>query len=64
MLAEHPVYVSLSLAKSEILRKWYITLMVYGLIAASFIAGFVIALGIVLRRTRAFNSLLAENRRQ
>jgi hypothetical protein len=64
MLAEHPVYVSLSLAKSEILKKWYITLMIYGLVAASFIAAFIIALSIALRRTRAFNSLLAENRRQ
>jgi len=29
MLAEHPVYVSLSLARSEILKKWYITLIVF-----------------------------------
>jgi hypothetical protein len=64
MLAEHPVYVSLSLARSEILKKWYITLMVYGLIAGCFMAGFIMALSIALRRTNVFNSLLAVNRRQ
>jgi hypothetical protein len=64
MLAEHPVYVSLSLAKHEILKKWHITLVIYGLIAGSFVAGFVIALGIALRRTHVFNSLLAANRRR
>ena len=62
MLAEHPVYVSLSLAKYEILKKWYITLVIYGLVAGCFIAGFIIALGIALRRTHVFNSLLAADR--
>ena len=64
MLAEHPVYVSLSLAKHEILKKWYVTLVIYGLIAGCFIAGFIIALSIALRRTHVFNSLLAANRRR
>ena len=64
MLAEHPVYVSLSLAKYEILKKWHITLVIYGLIAGCFVAGFVIALGIALRRTHVFNSLLTANRRR
>ncbi len=64
MLAEHPVYVSLSLAKYEILKKWHITLVIYGLIAGSFVAGFGIALGIALRRTHVFNSLLTADRRR
>lgn len=64
MLADYPVYVSLSLAKSEILKQWYIIVLVYGLVALCFMSGALIALGIALRRTRAFNSLLAANRRQ
>jgi Cache domain len=64
MLAEHPVYVSLSLAKSEILKEWYIILAVYGVVAGCFVAGAIMALTIALRRVRAFNSLLAVNRRQ
>jgi hypothetical protein len=64
MLPEHPVYVSLSLAKSEILKEWYIILGVYGLVAACFMAGAIIALRMALRRTRAFNGLLAAYRRQ
>jgi Cache domain len=63
MLAEHPVYVSLSLAKNEILKEWYIILAVYGLVAGCFMAGAMMALSIALRRMRAFNSLLAANRR-
>jgi hypothetical protein len=64
MLAEHPVYVSLSLAKHEVLKKWYITLIIYGLIAGTFVVGFVIALGTALRRTHVFNGLLTANRRR
>jgi hypothetical protein len=64
LLAEHPVYVSLSLAKSEILKEWYIILAVYGLVAGCFMAGAIMALSIALRRVRAFNSLLAANRRR
>ena len=64
MLAEHPVYVSLSLAKSEILKEWYIILVVYGLVAGCFMAGAIFALGIATRQVRAFNSLLASNWRQ
>jgi hypothetical protein len=63
-LAEHPVYVSLSLAKSEILKEWYIILAVYGVVAGCFMAGAIMALSVALRRVRAFNSLLAMNRRQ
>jgi hypothetical protein len=64
MLAEHPVYVSLSLAKSEILKEWYIILAVYGLVAGCFMAGAIYAFGIAMRRMRTFNSLLAANQRQ
>jgi hypothetical protein len=63
-LAEHPVYISLSLAKSEILKEWYIILAVYGVVAGCFMAGAIVALNIALRRVRAFNSLLAVNRRR
>jgi hypothetical protein len=63
-LAEHPVYISLSLAKSEILKKWYTNLAVYGLVAMSATVGVMIALGIALRRARAFNSVLTANRRR
>jgi hypothetical protein len=62
-LADHPVYVSLSLARYEVLKKWYVILAVYGLVAGCFMAGFIIALSIALRRTHVFNSLLAANRR-
>jgi hypothetical protein len=64
MLPEHPVYVSLSLPKSEILKEWYIILGVYGLVAGCFMAGAIIAFRMALRRTRAFNGLLAAYRRQ
>jgi hypothetical protein len=64
LLAEHPVYVSLSLAKSEILKEWYIILAVYGLVAGCFMAGAIMAFSIALRRMHAFNSLLATDRRQ
>ena len=64
MLAEHPVYVSLSLDKNEILQRWYTDLIVLGLVAACFIAGFIKAFSVALRRTRVFNSLLAANRRR
>jgi hypothetical protein len=64
MLAEHPVYVSLSLAKSEILKQWYVILVVYGVVAGCFMAGALIALSVALRRVRVFNSLLASNRRR
>ncbi len=63
MLAEHPVYVSLSLAKYGILRKWYVILAIHGLVAGCFMAAFIIALSIALRRTHVFNSLLVVNRR-
>jgi hypothetical protein len=64
MLAEHPVYVSLSLAKNEILKEWYIVLAVYGLVAGCFMAGAIYAFGIAMQRVRTFNSLLAASRRQ
>jgi hypothetical protein len=64
MLAEDPVYVSLSLSKSEILKEWYVILIVYGVVAGCFMAGAVIALSIALRRVRVFNNLLASNRRR
>jgi hypothetical protein len=63
-LAEQPVYVSLSLAKSEVLKEWYIILGVYGLVAGCFMAGAIMPLRIALRRARAFNGLLAAYRRQ
>jgi hypothetical protein len=62
-LADNPVYISLSLAKSEILKKWYGNLTVYGLVAMSATVGVMIALGIALRRAHAFNSVLTANRR-
>jgi hypothetical protein len=64
MLAEHPVYVSLSLAKSGILKEWYVILLVYGVVAGCFMASAVIALSIAMQRVRVFNSLLASNRRR
>jgi hypothetical protein len=62
-LSENPVYISLSLAKNEILKKWYANLTVYGLVAAIATAGLMKALSIALQRVHAFNSLLTANRR-
>ncbi len=63
MLREQPVYVSLSLAKHEILKKWYVILAVYGLVAGCFMAGFIVAISTALRRTHVFNGLLAASQR-
>jgi hypothetical protein len=62
-LAEHPVFISLSLSKGQILKKWYGDLMIYGLVAMSGTVGVMMALGIALRRAKAFNSVLTANRR-
>jgi hypothetical protein len=61
-VAENPVYISLSLAKDEILKKWYSNLLIYGLVAVSASAVIMIALDIASRRADAFNRLLAANR--
>jgi hypothetical protein len=63
-VAGNPVYISLSLAKNVILKKWYANLTVYGLVAAITAVGVMMALGIALRRAHAFNNFLTAIRRQ
>jgi two-component system, NtrC family, sensor kinase len=51
-VADHPVYVALSLDKTAVLATWHTNLTVYGLVAATATAGILLALGIALRRAQ------------
>ena len=51
-IADHPVYVALSLDRSAVLATWHANLTIYGLVAGTATAGILLALGVALRRAQ------------
>jgi signal transduction histidine kinase len=52
-VGDKPVYIGLSLDKGAILETWHTNLTVYGLVAASAMAGILVAFGVALRRAQS-----------
>jgi signal transduction histidine kinase/CheY-like chemotaxis protein len=52
-VSDEPVYISISLDRGAILETWYTNLTIYGLVAASAMAGIIVAFGLALRRAQS-----------
>jgi signal transduction histidine kinase/ActR/RegA family two-component response regulator len=52
-LGEQPVYIGISLDKGAILTTWFTNLTIYGLVAASAMAGIIVAFGMAMRRAQS-----------